>query len=98
MLVMTANTSQDFLAQMKCSVDVIALMPNLSRTTKSCQKQQGFTKVFLHCASKGRDRINLDLLDQLLEPTLALCAITCSQKILLSTQIFSYLGEVKCAC
>lgn len=61
---MRANTSQDFLVRMKRSVDVIALMPKLSQTRKSCQKQHGFTEVFLHCASKARDRINLGLLDQ----------------------------------
>lgn len=64
--------------------------------TKSCQAQHGFTEVFLHWASKAaRDRINLGLLDQLLESKLTLCEITCSQKILSSTQIFSDLGEVK---
>lgn len=61
---MRADMSQDSLAQMKHSVDVIALMPKLSQTSKSCQKQHGFTEVFLHCASKARDRISLGLLDQ----------------------------------
>lgn len=51
---MRASASHDFLAQMKCSVDVIALMPKLSQTSRSCQKQHGFTEVFLHCASKAR--------------------------------------------
>lgn len=64
MVVLRANASQDFLAQMKCYLDVIALMPKLSQTSKSCQKQHGFTEVFLHRASKARDRINLGLLDQ----------------------------------
>lgn len=51
MLVMTANMSQDVLAQILCDVDVIALVPKLTQASKSWQKWHGFAEVFLHCAS-----------------------------------------------
>lgn len=51
MLVMLGNMSQDFLAQIQCYVDVIALIPKLTQASKSCQKLHGFTEIFLNCTS-----------------------------------------------